>query len=93
MRIRLGAEERDERGRLCKGIDTILPGTLTAPPITMIDLALSNVCGDSAAARARLVSGPIAIIEIVSGGFSSRRRRISKCEGFCEGVKRGLEME
>ena len=55
-----------------------LPGLRTAPPITRTDLARRNVVGECDAARARFVSGPTAMIVMVSGGFSSRSRTISR---------------
>lgn len=54
------------------------PGLRTAPPMTRTDLARRNVVGECDAARARLVSGPTAMIVMVSAGFSSRSRRISR---------------
>ena len=56
----------------------ILPGTEMAPPITRTDLARISTIGACEAARARLVSGPMAMTVMVSGGFSSRIRRISR---------------
>lgn len=53
------------------------PSMSIAPPITTTSLTFRNVSGSSAAASAKLVNGPIAIIVIVSGGFSRRRRSIS----------------
>lgn len=54
----------------------------------MTSLARRNVEGDSAAARAKFVRGPMAIRVIVSGGLESRMWRISWCDGRLEGVKR-----
>lgn len=59
-----------------KGV--IFPGYSTAPPMTRIFFARIRIWGACEAASAILVRGPIAIIEIVSGGFSSRIRRISR---------------
>ena len=67
------------------------PGTEMAPPMMRIDLARVRVWGACEAARARLVRGPMAMIDIVFGGFSSRRRRISRWEGRSDGVKREVE--
>ena len=72
---------------LNSAVGVMFPGTLTAPPITRIDFALISVRGECDAARAMFVSGPIAMTEIVSGGFSSRIRSISRCDGRKDGVK------
>ena len=64
-----------------------LPSQSIAPPITQTSFTRKNVSGSSAAARARLVRGPTATIEIVSRGFSLRRRRISWWAGRVDGVK------
>lgn len=50
--------------------------------------ARRKVSGSRAAAAAKLVSGPIAIRVIVSGGLVRRRWRISWVDGWWEGVKR-----
>lgn len=55
-----------------------LPGLWIAPPMIRTDLARKNVAGECEAARARLVSGPTAMMVIVLGGFSSRSLRISR---------------
>ena len=49
-----------------------------APPMKSTALARRNIVGFSAAARATLVRGPMAIMVIVSGGFSESIRRISR---------------
>lgn len=67
------------------------PGTDTAPPMTRTDLARRNTCGEWEAASARFVKGPIAIMSIVSGGFSSRIRSISRYEGWSEALKREFD--
>ena len=54
------------------------PGPVTAPPMTRTDFARRKVVGEWEAARARLVRGPMAMMVIVPGGFSSRSRRISR---------------
>lgn len=56
----------------------IFPGTEIAPPMTTTSFTRRKVSGSVAAAMARFVRGPIATIVIVSGGFSWRRRRISR---------------
>lgn len=56
----------------------------------MTSLARRKVSGSSAAARAQLVKGPTATMEMVLGSFSRRRRRISKCERWVEGVNKAL---
>lgn len=56
----------------------ILPGEEIVPPMTRTDLARMNTVGECEAARARFVRGPIAIMVIVSGGFSSSIRKISR---------------
>lgn len=65
----------------------MLPGTEMVPPMTSMDLARITVVGAWEAARARFVSGPMAMIVMVSGGFSSRIRKISRCDGRCDGIK------
>lgn len=45
--------------------------------------------GSSSAARARLVSGPMAMIVIVSGGWERRVERIWEGAGVEVGVKLG----
>ena len=56
----------------------ILPGTEIAPPITKMDFARISTIGACEAASARFVRGPMAITVMVSGGFSSRTRIISR---------------
>ena len=68
----------------------ILPGMEMAPDITTTSLAFMNTVGDSEAARAKFVSGPMAMRVMVSGGFESRIERISKWAGAEEGVKRSV---
>lgn len=65
----------------------IFPGEKMAPPMTRTALTRRNVVGFSAAARATLVRGPMAMIVIVSGGFPERIRRISRWDSVVEGVK------
>ena len=65
----------------------MLPGTEIAPPMTRTDFARISMVGACEAARARLVRGPIAMTVMVSGGFSSRTRKISRWDGRFEGVK------
>ncbi len=65
----------------------MLPGQKMAPPITRTALARSKVVGDSDAASARLVRGPMAMMVMVSGGCSERIRRISRWDSVGEGVK------
>lgn len=55
--------------------------------MTTTSFTRKNASGSSAAASAMFVNGPMATIVIVSGSFSRRRRRISRCEGSWEGVK------
>lgn len=57
--------------------------------MTTTSLTRRNVTGSAAAARARLVSGPTATMEIVSGGLAARRRSISSWAGAVEGVNAG----
>lgn len=64
----------------------MLPGTSRAPPIAITSFARRSVAASSAAARARLVSGPSAMIVIVSGGDSARSRSMSLWLGTVEGV-------
>lgn len=54
-------------------------------PMTTTSFARRNVSGSSAAARARLVKGPIATMVMVSLSFSRSKRSISSWEGFCDG--------
>ena len=68
----------------------MLPGTEMAPDITTTSLAFMKIVGDSEAARAKFVRGPMAMRVIVSGGFESRIERISRCEDAEEGVKRSV---
>jgi len=65
-----------------------LPGSVTAPPITKSAFARMKVWGDRAAARAKVVRGPMAIRVIVSGGFVERISRMREGEGVGEGLKR-----
>ena len=65
----------------------MLPGSEMVPPMTRMDFARINVVGAWEAARARFVSGPMAMIVTVSGGFSLRMRKISRCDGRWDGVK------
>lgn len=65
----------------------MLPGKDTAPPINRTDLTRRKTRGSCDAARATLVNGPMAIRSIVSGGFSSRSRRISWWEDRFEALK------
>lgn len=55
--------------------------------MTTTSLTFRKVSGSVAAAMARLVSGPIATMVMVSGSFSLSSRSISSCAGFKEGVK------
>jgi len=59
--------------------------------MTRTDLARRNTGGEWEAASARFVIGPIAIMSIVSGGFSSRIRSISRYEGWLEALKREFD--
>lgn len=54
------------------------PGAETAPPMIRTDLARRNIVGECEAARARLVRGPMAMMVMLPGGFSSRTRKISR---------------
>jgi hypothetical protein len=54
--------------------------------MTTTSFTRRNVSGSSAAARARLVIGPIATMVILSGSFSRSRRRISLCPAVRDGV-------
>ncbi|KAL5888478.1 hypothetical protein ACKVWC_011567 [Pyricularia oryzae] len=65
----------------------MLPGTLMAPPMTQTSRARRSVSGSSAAARARLVMGPMVRIVTVWSGDSLRIRRISLCASVLDGVK------
>ena len=64
--------------KLNSAVGVILPGTPIAPPMTMTSLTLRKIPGSSAAARARLVNGPIATMVMLSVGLSLRMRRISR---------------
>jgi len=54
--------------------------------MTTTSLVSRKVSRSVAAARARLVRGPMAMMVIVSGGLVRRRRRISWWAGVWEGV-------
>jgi len=54
--------------------------------MTTTSLARRKVSASVAAARARLVRGPMAMMVMVLGGLVRRRRRISRWEGVGEGV-------
>lgn len=64
----------------------MFPGQLIVPPITTTSFTRRKVSGSSAAAIARLVKGPTAIIVIVLGSFSRSSRKISLCDGDLEAV-------
>ena len=71
----------------------IFPGSAIAPPITQTLFARRRDCGDSEAARAMVVIGPITTMSIVSTGLSSRMWRISRCDGRVDGLnKEGCEV-
>lgn len=65
----------------------MLPGCEIAPLITTTSFTRRKTSGSWAAASAILVSGPMATMEMVLGGFDARSRRISRCEGRDDGVK------
>jgi len=56
----------------------MFPSTSTAPPITTTSLTLRKASGSSAAANAKFVRGPTAMMVMVSTGFSRSNLRISK---------------
>ena len=58
-----------------------LPTASTAPPMATTSLTRRKASGSSAAARAQFVSGPMAMMVIVSASFSRKIRRISLCAG------------
>ncbi len=62
------------------------PSKSTAPPMIMTSFTLRNVSGSSAAAIARFVSGPMAIMLTVFGSFSRSIRKVSLCAGSRLGV-------
>ena len=66
----------------------MLPGSSIAPPITRTSFARRKVCGDFAAARAKVVSGPKAIRVKVSGGLVESRVRMSSTAWAVDGVNR-----
>ena len=57
------------------------PTASTAPPMVTICLTLRNASGSSAAARAQFVSGPMAMMVIVSASFSRKILKISLYAG------------
>lgn len=66
----------------------MFPGSAIAPPMTSTLFARRNVNGDSEAASARLVNGPMAMMSTVSVGLSSRILRISIWDGLVDGLNK-----
>jgi hypothetical protein len=66
----------EERGQVFT-----LPSKSTAPPMITTSFTLKKVSGSSAAAVARFVRGPIAMMEIVPASFSRKSLSVSLWAG------------